>query len=189
MPRDATPGERYAVLWAQTASTGAGQVTGVNRVGIRVYLDVGTGGEPPSDFAIGTVSVTRTAAGVPELSAEVRNTGRRALDMTGSVGLADGPGGVRAGPFAVRAGTTIGVGQSATVTAPLDAALPDGPWDATVALRSGTVAHETTVRLTFAGAPGVPEDGSGLPPLLLAGGAGLLAVLVLAFAARTRRRA
>jgi hypothetical protein len=39
-----------------------------------VHLDVGTGGEQRSDFAIGAVAVTRDAAGVPVLRAEVANT-------------------------------------------------------------------------------------------------------------------
>lgn len=41
------------MVWAETASTGSGNVRRVDRVGIRVYLDVGPGGEAPSDFAIG----------------------------------------------------------------------------------------------------------------------------------------
>jgi hypothetical protein len=192
VPRRATAGERYAVVWARTESRGPGTVRQVSRVGIRVYLDVGPGGEAPSDFAIGPVTATRDAGGVPVLAAEVRNTGRRALDLTGSVALAGGPGGVRAGPFAVQTGTTLGVGERGTVRARLDAALPDGPWRATVTLRSGTVQHAVTVRLSFRGAPAPverPDTGSALPPALLAGTAAALALLVVALAVRSRRSA
>lgn len=191
VPRTATAGERYAVIWAQTASTGAGQVRQVDRVGIRVYLDVGPGGEAPSDFAIGPVSATRDAAGVPVLTAQVRNTGRRALDLSGAVALSAGPGGVRAGPFPVQTGTTLGAGETGPVRAVLDAALPDGPWTARLALASGTVKHAVTVRLTFRGAPATPvaaAGGSALRPVLLAVAAGLLALAAGALAVRARRR-
>ena len=190
VPARATAGERYAVIWAQTAARGPGNVRQVNRVGIRVYLDVGPGGEAPSDFAIGDVRAGRDPAGVPVLTAQVRNTGRRALDVTGQVALADGPGGVRAGPFDVTAGTTLGIGETGTVRATLDRRLPDGPWAVTVTLRSGTVRHATTVRLSFLGAPAtrVAAAGAGRPVLVLGAAAVLAVLLVLALALRSRRR-
>jgi hypothetical protein len=43
VPRDAAPGERYGVVWAETRAgpdSGDG-ITQVNRVGIRLYLSVG----------------------------------------------------------------------------------------------------------------------------------------------------
>jgi hypothetical protein len=192
VPRNATAGERYAVLWAQARSGAAGQVTQVNRVGIRVYLDVGPGGEAPTNFAIGAVSATRDATGVPVLTAQVRNTGRRALDVTGSVTLADGPGGSRAGPFPVRNGTTIAIGEQDAVSSVLDKALPDGPWRATVTLQSGTVKHAVTVTLSFHGRPAAPvaaaSSGPRLTPVMFAVAAAVLALLVLTLAARSRSR-
>jgi hypothetical protein len=199
VPRTATAGERYAVIWAQTQARGTGNVHQISRVGIRVYLDVGPGGEEPSNFAIGVIGATRDPAGVPVLTAQVRNTGRRALDLTGTVALANGPGGVRAGPFAVRNGTTLGVGETAAVLARLDRSLPDGPWTATVAVRSGTVGHTVTVRVSFLDQPTVatgvsgPGSGSGSGrgsvPILLVVVAALLGLLALGLAFRARRRA
>ncbi|MBW3590880.1 MAG: hypothetical protein KY393_03360 [Actinobacteria bacterium] len=49
VPEDAAPGERYGAVWAQVSSDpNAGGVAQVNRVGIRIYLSVGPGGEPAS---------------------------------------------------------------------------------------------------------------------------------------------
>lgn len=163
VPAGAVAGERYAVVWAQTQSTGPGQVRQVSRVGVRVYLDVGPGGEKPSDLAIGTVTARRDAAGVPRVTAEVTNTGARALDLTGAVALADGPGGVRAGPFPLGAGVTLGTGQRRPVTAVLDPRLPAGPWTATVTVRSGTVVRARTVTVTFPDQPAAVAVG-GEPP-------------------------
>jgi hypothetical protein len=40
VPRGTTPGERYAVIWAELPSADESGVTVVNRVGVRVYLTV-----------------------------------------------------------------------------------------------------------------------------------------------------
>lgn len=56
VPPRASRGERYAAVWAEVSSPkshGKGKIALVNRVGIRTYLDVGPGGDPPTDFAIG----------------------------------------------------------------------------------------------------------------------------------------
>ena len=189
VPRTATAGERYAVVWAQTESAGAGQVRQVVRTGIRVYLDVGPGGEPPTDFAIERVTAVRDPAGVPRVSAQLRNTGRRAIDVTGTVTLAGGPGGVRAGPYRVEGGTTLAAGQRGTVVAALAPELADGPWRATVTLQSGTVRRSGTYRLSFpapAAAPVAATADAGPRPGLLAAAAGVLGLLLLA--AWRRRR-
>ena len=44
---------------------------------------------------------------MPSVAIKVTNTGGRALDMTGSATLTDGPAGTRAGPFDTVRGTTI----------------------------------------------------------------------------------
>jgi hypothetical protein len=81
VPKQVAAGERYAVLWAQVTSPkdGTHNVAVVHRVGVRVYLDVGPGGEPASDFQIETLTPERTRTGRPEVMAQVRNTGKRAL--------------------------------------------------------------------------------------------------------------
>ncbi|MCU7827133.1 peptidase [Kitasatospora sp. DSM 101779] len=164
VPPKASAGERYAVVWAQVAGPAdpAGNVRMVNRVGVRIYLDVGPGGEPPSDFQIGEVTPARAPDGTPEVVATVRNTGKRALDMTGSVSLADGPGSLSAGPFPASLGTTLGIGSTGRVTVLLDRQLPAGPWTVRLTLASGLVRHTVTATVTFpagfaAGAPVTPH--------------------------------
>ncbi len=97
VPRDASPGERYAVIWAQESSRGQNSqhfaILEVNRVGVRIYLDVGPGGPPPTRFVITSVTGGRSPSGLPEVIAHVRDTGARAIDLFGVLRLADGPGG------------------------------------------------------------------------------------------------
>jgi hypothetical protein len=81
VPAWAQPGERYAVIWAQVSSEKAGpqgNVTLVNQVGTRVYLHVGPGAEPPSDFRVGPLRAQTTPGGHRTLTATVANTGQRA---------------------------------------------------------------------------------------------------------------
>jgi hypothetical protein len=151
VPKRAATGERYAVLWAQVMSPkdGAHNVAVVHRVGVRVYLEVGPGGEPASDFQIETLTPARTRTGQPEVVAQVRNTGKRALDMNGTLTLSSGPGSLRAGPFRATPGTTLGLGQSGPVPIVLDQLIPAGPWQAHVTLNSGRVKHMATAVIRF----------------------------------------
>ncbi|WP_283137277.1 hypothetical protein [Rhizohabitans arisaemae] len=153
VPPAASRGERYAVVWAQTAEEPGGSRTirTVSRVGIRVYLDVGPGGEPPSDFAVDRLTPERAPDGAPRLVADVRNTGERALDISGSLSLSDGPGGLRAGPFPVQQGVTMSPGSVAAVTVTLDRRVPAGPWDVSLTLRSGKLERTATATVTFPG--------------------------------------
>lgn len=150
IPRDAASGEQYAVAWAAARGTpSGGGVSLTNRVGIRLYVDVGTGGESPSDFTVDTLTAERDASGAPVVTAAVHNSGGRALDMSGSLQLDDGPGRLTAGPFPATVGTTLAPGDDAVVSIPLSASLPDGPWTATLTLRSGAVERSVTATLTF----------------------------------------
>jgi hypothetical protein len=161
VPTDATPGERYGVVWAQPpASTGSGGIAEINRVGIRVYLSVGSGPTPVIDFTINSLTASRDQSGAPYVQALVHNTGGRALDLSGSLSLTNGPGGVRAGPFPAKLGTTLGIGQTEPVTVPLDRSIPSGPWTATITLTSDQVTREATAVITF---PAVA--GSSSPPV------------------------
>lgn len=200
VPADATAGERYAVVWAELPPRRppGGGVAVVNRVGLRVYLSVGAGGEPATDFVIASLTAERDAQHNPVVLALVRNTGGRALDLSGALRLANGPGGLTAGPFDAKLGTTLAIGASEPVTISLDPRLPDGPWDATIELRSSTTVRTATARITFPSganesASPVPAEpvskGNDVLPLLLGGGAVLVVLLLLlAVFLLTRRR-
>jgi hypothetical protein len=190
VPGDAAPGEQYAVVWAETSvapASGAG-ITQVSRVGIRIYLSVGPGGAPAADFTVDSLRAVRTDDGLPTVMATVRNTGGRALDMSGTLELGGGPGGLSAGPFPTSLGTTLAIGDTGSVTVILDERLPAGPWDAGISLRSGLIERSARATLTFpaaGAAPPVPTTAPspdrtlavvvGLAALVLAG-AGLLYV-------------
>lgn len=180
VPRTATMGEHYGVIWVQQAAhtrTAAGLgVNEISRVGIRVYLAVGRGGAPPTAFSITSVNGQRTADGHPSILVHVRNTGGRAVDLHGTVRLTGGPGGTSAGPFPSQQVVTLAPGQSWTMTFAPAEGLPNGPWLAAVTLVSGLTTRTATATIQFAGTAGFLL---GLP--LAAWGAGLLlAVLVIA---------
>jgi hypothetical protein len=201
VPPSASAGERYAVVWAELPprKPPGGGIAVVNRVGLRVYLSVGPGGEPPTDFVIESLTAERDAQSHPLVKALVHNTGGRALDLSGVLRLADGPGGLNAGPFPARLGTTLAIGATEPVTVPLDARLPAGPWQATIELRSSETVRTATARITFpdgANATSAPvaakpvTKSSGALAYVL-GGVGLLAllgILLLVFLLTRRRR-
>ncbi len=155
VPRVATRGEHYGVIWVQQtarAHTSRGfTINEVARVGIRVYLAVGRGGAPPTSFTITGITGRRTAQGRPELTAEVRNTGGRAVDLDGSLRLTDGPGGTSAGPFRVYRIITLAPGQTYPVKFYPARGLPSGPWRATVTLVSGFTKRSASATVLFGG--------------------------------------
>lgn len=195
VPTDAPPGEDYAAIWAEQATTPppGGGVTLVNRVGVRVYLSVGPGNPPPTSFAVDTVTAERSPTGQPVVVAQLRNTGGRALDVSGELRLSDGPGGLGAGPFPAQVGTTVAPGATEPVTVALDRQLPDGPWGALLTLRSGLVSEDAQATIRFPASAGsadpVRPDGaaSGLVWTIgLIGG--LVAVLLVAVVVLLVRR-
>lgn len=202
VPANASSGERYAVLWAEVRSAATSGINQVNRVGIRVYLSVGPGGEPPSDFTIDTLTANRLPNGQPVVYALVHNTGGRALDMGGTLRLTKGPGGLSAGPFTAKLGTTLGVKDTEPVTVLLDKALPAGPWNALIELTSGLNKRAAQANITFPAVEGAgtavdatpvvdqrDSSSSGLPlvPILgTAGGVGLLGLVLFVLFRRKR---
>ncbi len=194
VPKDASPGEHYGVIWAEAAGDPAGGgVRMVNRVGVRMYLDIGPGGPPAAGFTIASLTASRLEDGRTALLTDVRNTGGRALDMSGDVHLDKGPGGLRAGPFRAALGTTIAPGGTSPVSIPLDGTLPLGPWSATVTLRSGLVEHSVTTTVEFPRRPGSHRyliTGYSTGWYALAAGIGAVGVLtvILIVGARHRRR-
>jgi len=199
VPPTATPGERYGVVWAELpAEPTGGGASEISRVGVRIYLSVGAGPEPASRIGVDSLQAARNADGAAAVTALVRNTGGRALDLTGSLSLRDGPGGRSAGPFPVATGTTVGLGQAAPVTAVLDKTVAGGPWNAVLELRSGGTSAKVQAPVSFpgdvgtAGPPLRPVAFSGPPTrrvaVLAAAEVLGLAVLLLVVAAYLARR-
>jgi hypothetical protein len=154
VPDDAAPGEQYGVIWAEVRSDQSDDNSGViqvSRVGIRLYVSVGPGGAPAADFTIASLTAGRSPEGQPVVSALVRNTGGRALDMSGTLQLSDGPGALSAGPFPAELGRTLAIGDTHSVTITLDEVLPAGPWDAQLTLRSGLIERNAAATISFPG--------------------------------------
>jgi hypothetical protein len=194
VPFDAAPGEQYGAIWAEARSTpgAAGGVTQVNRVGLRIYLSVGPGGPPAGNFSIDSLTAQRSPEGQPMVVATVHNTGGRALDMSGTLQLLDGPGGLQAGPFPASPGTTLAIGDTAPVTIVLDERVPAGPWDALISLHSGLLERSARATVTFP-ATGAAPPVSTTEPIWLYIAIGI-AILMLGLATlgvvrRRRRRA
>jgi hypothetical protein len=129
--------------------------------------------------------------------AEISNTGGRALDLSGTLKLTEGPGGLSAGPFPASLGTSLGVGETEPITILLDKQLPNGPWKARIEVVSGLLTRTANADLTFPNGTGTGEtvqpkaESSGVSPWVwIAAGALLLALLALIWwlVARRRRR-
>jgi hypothetical protein len=184
VPRNASPGEQYGVVWAETRSTppAGGGITQVSRVGIRLYVSVGLGGPPPAKFTIDSLTAKRSPDGQPMVVATVHNTGGLALDIYGTLQLSAGPGGLRAGPFPANLGVTLGIGDTEPVTILLDKRLPAGPWNAEVALHSGLAGSSARATITFPG-----KRGSAPPYLTIIGIIALLVSIVTVLVMIRRR--
>jgi hypothetical protein len=157
VPTDADNGERYGVIWAELPGSG-GDANVVNRVGVRVYLSVGEGEEPVTDFTIDTITARRDDDGTPVVETSVTNTGGRAIDLAGSLVLENGPGSLSAGPIDVQIGTTLAPGETAPASVRLDPSLPDGPWDATITIAAGRLEHTAEAAITFPSEAGATAD-------------------------------
>lgn len=192
VPLDAPEGELYAAIWAEVRAPDQEGVTirTASRVGVRMYVSVGPGNGAAADFSIGDVKAGRTKAGLPQVTALVTNTGGRAVDVTGSLALTEGPSALSAGPFLTEKPLTLAPGERGEVVVALGSDLPDGPWHAVLTLTSGLVVHETTGEITFpeAGeAVTVPtESGTESWPLLI-GATVLVAILALGAVIGIRR--
>jgi hypothetical protein len=151
VPANAPEGEQYAAIWAEVHSHAdpTTKIVSASRAGIRVYLSVGAGNGPATDFAINSVTASRTPAGSHRIAVALTNTGGRAVDVSGSLTLAKGPGGISAGPFPTATTTTVTPGSHGTAGVTLSPSLPNGPWTVTIALHSGLITHTATTVLTF----------------------------------------
>ena len=201
VPSSASTGERYGVVWAELPpSQGTGGVSLVNLAGVRIYLSVGPGGEPPSNFVIQSLVARHDQQGQPIVAVQVRNTGGRALDLDGQATLSGGPGRLSAGPFDAK-NETLPIGQSGEVLVALDPAIPSGSWKVQVTLHSGLIENTAEAVLMVPATsepaqapvrarPVTAKSGPGSPILLIAGTVLLGAVCVgLGLTFRRRRRA
>lgn len=190
VPPDASPGERYGVIFAQETSRlpvrSGFAINEVSRVGVRIYLLVGRGDAPQTDFAVGPLRVSRPADGPPLAAARVTNTGRRAVDLSGNLTLYSVRG-VRAGPFATQLGTTLAPGQSGQVEMDLANWLPGGVWRARLVLVSGLTRRRVAATVRVGGAPG---SGTGIrfaSRYLIAAMAAVILLVLFVSLARRRR--
>ena len=157
VPRTASPGNLYGVIWAQ--ETGVGKSSNginlieANRVGIRIYVSVGPGGPPPVNFDITSIAATRSARGQLLVRAQVHNTGGQAIDATGTLKLTDGPGGLTAGPYQ-ETGVTLAPGQSEPIKVVLNKQVPNGPWRAQIDMTSGITHRSAEATIDFSPAAG-----------------------------------
>jgi hypothetical protein len=198
VPASAPAGEYYGAMIVErpAPTTGAGARL-ASRAALAIYLSVGSGGEPASDFTVTTLTASRNPDGSAVVSAQVKNTGGRALSISGTLKLSNGPGGLSAGPFPAKLGTVVAIGEAEPVTVVLDKALPAGPWKATLTLRSGRIVRTSQGTITF------PQAGSAEPvkaqlvedeksppwPAIVGGILGLLALgLILFFFFKRRSR-
>jgi hypothetical protein len=191
VPRNATRGEHYGVIWIQQVSparTASGvAIKEVARVGIRIYLAVGPGGAPPTTFTVTSLTGYLSSLGRPTLVAHVRNTGGRAVDLGGQLRLTRGPVGETAGPFPDQRIVTLAPGQSGNVIFTPGKGLSTGPWLATVTLVSGFTTDTASATVEFI-SPSTASGLSGLPTVLAGGGlTAVLFLIAFVLIRRTRR--
>ncbi|WP_326633551.1 MULTISPECIES: hypothetical protein [unclassified Streptomyces] len=195
VPRDAAPGERYAVVWAQVRGGRGGGIALVSRTGIRMYLSVGGHNPPAPNFTARTMTAERGPDGRAIVRAQITNTGGRALDLSGTLKLASVSGSLSAGPYQVQLGTSLAPHQSEPVLIPVTDEVADGPWRATLELRSGLLVKKFHAKIRFphtqgmAPAAAVDTEASGGGALKgLVAGILLLGTALLIVANRVRRR-
>src|SRR3984957_2169755 len=177
IPSTASPGERYAVVWASVSNAGdAGNIELVNRVGIRMYIYVG-GTNPATGFTVNTLTGQRNSGGHPLVRAVVHNTGGRAVDFSGTLTLSAVTGGLRGGPYPAQLGTTLAPGQSEPGWFVLTDQVGDGPWNATVTLHSGLNQQTFQAQISFPHAPGTAPAIAAHPA---SGGFGVVTILISA---------
>jgi len=152
VPPTASPGNLYGVIWAQETNLGKTSsgvnIIETNRVGIRIYLNVGPGGPSPVNFDITSIRGTRSPRGQFMVAAQVNNTGGQAIDATGTLKLTNGPGGLSAGPYK-EPSVTLAPGQSQPITVVLNKQMPQGSWRATIDETSGITQRSAGATIDF----------------------------------------
>jgi hypothetical protein len=151
LPKRASSGERYAVVWAEVSAPSPTQsgVRLVNRVGVRMYVSIGKGGSPAAEFTVGALAASRSANGDPLVAARIHNVGQAALAITGELTLSHGPGGLSAGPFSFTLGVLLAPSHSTIAPVELASQIPRGPWRADLSLSSGGTQRSSVTTITF----------------------------------------
>jgi hypothetical protein len=168
VPSNASAGDQYAVVWvAMTASPTNGHgITMVSRAGVRMYISIGPGGPPPSNFVLGTLIARRSASGLSVVTTKVRNSGGGTLDLVGALTLSKGPGGLHAGPFKARLGVVLSPGSTESASVTLGAGFPRGPWRADLEVKSGFLARSSTATISFPSRHASPRGATAAGPLV-----------------------
>jgi hypothetical protein len=153
VPSTAAAGEHYGVIWAETRSTPVNDgIIEVSRVGVRIYLAVGAGGLTPANFSIGSLSAMRSSVGQTTIHTVVRNTGGWPLDVSGTLRLTDGPGGLSASPLPVRLVRTLSAGDSQSIGVALNNnRIPAGRWHIRMSLQGGGLERSAAASLMLPG--------------------------------------
>jgi hypothetical protein len=174
IPATASPGDRYAVVWAEVRSAkSGGTIELINRAGIRMYVYVG-GTNPATSFTVNTLTGQRNPGGHAVVRALVHNTGGLAVDLTGTLAMSSVTGALTAGPYPAQLGTTLAPGQSEPVWFTLTSQMTDGPWNATVTLHSGLSQQTFRAKITFPRGPGTAPPAAARP---VGGGPGFVPIL------------
>lgn len=157
VPAHATSGERYEGLVAALPPAPEGHGLQLeNRVAVRTYLSVSSPHSPvpAPDFTISALQAARLGDGTQQVTATVTNTGGRALNLSGTLRLSHGPGGLSAGPFVTTGARSLAIGASGTVSERLDTRIPVGPWTARIDVTNGLLTRSATGTITFPSAAG-----------------------------------
>jgi hypothetical protein len=177
VPRSALPGSRTAVVWAEVSARAGDGVTLANRVGVRIYLSVGSSASAPPIFGVGPIEAARTAAGAGRITTSAHNLSGSTFSVRGALVLTNGLDGLRAGPFTAVPTSILAPGASARVAVSLAPSFPRGPWHATFVLTNGSVTRSVSATILFPPAILAASNG-GIPPI-----ADILAVIALLLAA------
>jgi hypothetical protein len=195
VPSGATSGERYATVWAELPASGrpGKSVVQITRIGIRIYLSVGPGPEPASSFVVNSLTPRRDKSGSVTVTALSRNTGGRAVDLSGDLRLDHGPNGSVTRHFQVRQAITLRPGEPGSLSFALGKQVAAGRWNATVELHSGRLTRRATGRIDI---PDRPSRGTavqlrmatpGIGMAVVSGAGALVALLLVLFMIRRAR--
>lgn len=157
VPADAPVGNQYAAIWAQPVTTGGGGVSTESRAGVREYVTVGAGAGQTADFQIRKLTGERDSSGRAVVVADVHNSGTRGLDLESALTLT---GTQSIGPVQADR-VLVAAGADATVRFLVPGTVADGPWQAQVTSRAGSLVRTLSGSVTFGTSGGSGSAGTG----------------------------